>query len=163
MRVATCTTVWATLVLISACGAGPQPPAPAVEPAPETAPKVVAAEPGALIGPIFVAEMLEGQPVTEGVESSIRFDAEGRATGRAGCNNFQGSYEVDGTSVSFGPMAVTRMMCPPAVMDQESAFLQAIDRATSFAWDDDGALLLMAEDGEPSRFLPVSSGDESEG
>jgi heat shock protein HslJ len=112
---------------------------------------------------MFVAESLEGQPVTEGVESSIRFDAEGRATGSAGCNNFQGSYEVDGTSLSFGPMAVARKMCPPAVMDQESAFLQAIDRVTSFAWDDDRALLLMTDDGDPSRFLPVSSDDESEG
>lgn len=156
MRVMIVTVLWATALLTVACGVGPapQPPAPAEEPAPEEAPQVETRAVDVLIGPVFVAATIEGRPVTEGVESSIRFEAEGRVVGNAGCNNLQGTYEVDGASMSFGPLAVTRKMCPPAMMDQEAVFLQALARVRSFEWTDDGALVLVPEEGDSSRFIP---------
>ena len=39
-------------------------------------------------------------------------------TGYNGCNRMNGTVELDDASISFGPMAVTRMMCPD--MDVES-------------------------------------------
>lgn len=163
MRLVTGTVLSASALLLASCGAGPQPqPAPPVaEQAPASAPQVAAEAPDELVGPLFVAVTLEGHPVAEDVESSIRFEPEGRVVGSAGCNNFQGSYEVDGSTLTFGPMAITRKMCPPAEMDQEAAFLQAMERVRIFTWDEDGALLLGGEDGEPSRFVRVTEGPET--
>ncbi len=163
MRLFTACVVSGMVVLVTSCGARPQPqPAPPVaEPAPDSSPRVVAEAPDALVGPVFVAVTLEGEPVADGVESSIRFETEGRVVGAAGCNNFQGTYEVDGSTLTFGPMAITRKMCPPAQMDQEAAFLQAMERVRIFSWDDDGALLLGGEEGVPSRFVPVADGPET--
>lgn len=49
---------------------------------------------------------------------------ENQVRGFAGCNNFMGSYQVDGNTLQLTPMAGTRKMCPSG-MDQEQAFLQA--------------------------------------
>ena len=47
-------------------------------------------------------------------------------SGSSGCNTFSGSFALDGTSVTIGPLASTRMACDQAVMDQEAAFLTAL-------------------------------------
>lgn len=158
-------TLTTIVLLVAGCGAGPQsqPAPPVAEQAPEEDARVVAEAPDALVGRVFVAVTLEGEPVADGAESSIQFEVEGRVFGNAGCNNFQGTYEVDGSTLSFGPMAITRKMCPPALMDQEAAFLQAMEKVRIFTWDEDGSLLLGGEQGEPSRFIPVADTPETAG
>jgi putative lipoprotein len=51
--------------------------------------------------------------------------------GSSGCNNYMGAAAIDGSSVSFGPLAATLMACADtAVMDQEQNFaglLQTVD------------------------------------
>ena len=47
-------------------------------------------------------------------------------SGSSGCNTFSGSYKLDGLNVTIGPLASTRMACEQAVMDQETAFLTAL-------------------------------------
>lgn len=163
MRWVTVSVVISIVVVMVGCGAGPtpQPSAPVAEQAPDDVARVADPAPEELVGPLFVATTLEGRPVAEGVDSSIRFEVEGRVVGNAGCNSFQGTYHLDESSIAFGPLATTRMMCPPAVMDQEAAFLQALERVRGIAWDDDGALLLRPDGGEPSRFVPVAEDGES--
>jgi putative lipoprotein len=51
--------------------------------------------------------------------------------GYAGCNQFTGSVTVTGNGLSFGPIASTRRMCPD-VMQQEGAFLQALEQASRY-------------------------------
>ena len=46
--------------------------------------------------------------------------------GSSGCNTYSGSYKLDGTNVTIGPLASTQMACDQAVMDQEAAFLTAL-------------------------------------
>ena len=66
--------------------------------------------------------------VASGSTVSIAFGTDGRASGSAGCNNFTAGYTVDGSSLRFGPAAATRKMCPEAgVMEQEAAFLKALE------------------------------------
>jgi heat shock protein HslJ len=51
--------------------------------------------------------------------------------GNAGCNNFSGKYTLDGTKLSLGPAAMTRMMCAPENMkveDQLSKAIQSVDQ-----------------------------------
>lgn len=50
-----------------------------------------------------------------------------RVSGSSGCNNFAGSYASSGSTLSFGPMAGTRMMCIHG-MEQEAAIHKALAR-----------------------------------
>jgi heat shock protein HslJ len=77
---------------------------------------------------------------------TIAFDAEGRASGSAGCNRFTASYSQDGDKVSFGPAAATRMMCPQpeGVMEQEAQFLKALETAATARLEGDSLELRTA-------------------
>jgi len=58
---------------------------------------------------------------------------EGQLSGSAGCNSYFGSYQLDGQSITIGPMGMTEMFCmDEGVMDQEMAFLAALGQASSF-------------------------------
>ena len=67
----------------------------------------------------------------EGTVLSATFDGE-QVAGSAGCNNYFGGYTTDGDAISFGPLASTQMFCEGA-MDQETAFLTAMQTADSYA------------------------------
>jgi copper homeostasis protein (lipoprotein) len=75
---------------------------------------------------------LEGGPiiVRAGVrEPHLIFHSAGsRVTGFGGCNNLTGTYTASGSDgLTFGPMAATRMACPPGA-DREAELLQALPR-----------------------------------
>lgn len=73
-------------------------------------------------------------------EISALFGEDGSLTGSAGCNNYTTSFELDSTgnaargAISIGPAVTTRMFCgsPEGTMDQESAYLKAIESATTY-------------------------------
>jgi heat shock protein HslJ len=52
--------------------------------------------------------------------------ADGRISGFAGCNMFTGPYQLSGDSLSFGPLAMTRMACPPPGMTLEGGYANAL-------------------------------------
>lgn len=63
---------------------------------------------------------------------TLAFSGDGKVSGTAGCNNFNGSYTQVRDKVTFAPPATTRKMCPDAaVMEQESAFVQALAGAST--------------------------------
>lgn len=65
-------------------------------------------------------------PATEERRPSLQLDStEQRASGLAGCNRFTGSYQLDGQSLSFGPLAMTSMLCADG-MELEQAFSQVL-------------------------------------
>ncbi len=66
---------------------------------------------------------------------TAEFGDDGQLNGSAGCNSYMGSYEVDGDSLSIGPLGLTMMMCdqPTGIMEQEMAFLSALQSADSQA------------------------------
>lgn len=67
---------------------------------------------------------------------------DGEATGSGGVNRFNGTYEAtDDGSISFGPIASTRMAGSEEAMAQESEFFAALDAAETFEFDD-GRLVL---------------------
>jgi heat shock protein HslJ len=69
-----------------------------------------------------------------GTELSAAFGPDGTLTGFAGCNRFSGGYELDGSRITIGPTASTRMACdlPEGVMDQEVEYLTALGTAATF-------------------------------
>lgn len=66
--------------------------------------------------------------------------AAGTASGSSGCNTFSGSYTIDGTSLSFGPMAVTQKACEPEVSAVETDYLTALQGVTAWAIPADAAM-----------------------
>ncbi|NLU82018.1 META domain-containing protein [Rhodococcus sp. HNM0569] len=57
---------------------------------------------------------------------ALQIGSDGHVTGTTGCNRFQGNAEVNGDTIEFGPLATTRMACPPDVMEVEQAVLAAL-------------------------------------
>jgi heat shock protein HslJ len=105
----------------------------------------------AIAGSVWVAEEIAGAAVTGDMPITLRFDADGGASGRGGCNSYGGSYTLTGDALSFGPIAATRMACEPALMDQEQRYFDTLAKVTRYAVADDGALLLTTGEGKEIR------------
>jgi heat shock protein HslJ len=69
-------------------------------------------------------------PIT-GTTLTATFTADGQVGGNAGCNSYSGTYKLDGTSLTVGPLATTMMACDQAIMDQETQFLTALQTPTT--------------------------------
>lgn len=82
--------------------------------------------------------------------------ADGQVSGIASCNNYGGSYQVDGDRISFGPMFMTEMYCmePEGIMEQEALYLQMLGSAERFEIRD-GQLVIFMLDGETLTFDPA--------
>ena len=64
---------------------------------------------------------LDGEPVTLQLDRAVRL-----ATGYAGVNRFSGTYDLEGASLRFGPLATTRRAGPPEAESLETAVLAAL-------------------------------------
>jgi heat shock protein HslJ len=70
--------------------------------------------------------------LVEGTSVTMDFATDGRVSGSGGCNNYTSTYTQDGDKVSFTSAAATRRMCiAPGVMEQEQAFLKALESAAT--------------------------------
>lgn len=86
--------------------------------------------------------------VAEGSEVTLAFGPDGRVSGLASVNTYNGPYEFSASSVKIGPLATTKMAGPPELMEQEAAYLAALQAATTWTTrgeklelrDDEGAL-----------------------
>jgi len=88
-----------------------------------------------------------------GTNVTMALAADGKVAGSAGCNQYTTRYEAEGSKFRFGAPAATRKMCPGAgVMEQEQAFLQALEAVRTLRVegsrlefrDDQGALQVTA-------------------
>lgn len=82
-------------------------------------------------------------PDTQAVSSTIAgtkvtalFDT-GSVSGSGGCNGYNGAYESDGSSLTFGGMASTQRLCEQDVSDQEQVYFAALDATASYAIEGD--------------------------
>jgi heat shock protein HslJ len=77
--------------------------------------------------------------VLSGTNVTLAFSDDGRATGVAGCNNFNAAYKQDGEKLTIGPAAATRKMCasPAGVMEQEQQFLKALETVATARMEGD--------------------------
>lgn len=66
-------------------------------------------------------------PSTVQAELFVAFGSEGMLSGHGGCNRLNGRYQQDGSALSIGPVATTRMNCEPGIMDIEQTFVAALE------------------------------------
>jgi heat shock protein HslJ len=62
---------------------------------------------------------------------TIDFGTEGSVTGNGGCNNFKGTYELEGGTITFSEFASTMKGCDAEVMEMEDKYLAALAAATT--------------------------------
>lgn len=77
---------------------------------------------------------------------TAQFLADGSIIMQADCNRATASYTLADGVLAVAPGISTLAMCPPDSHD--AAFVAAINDATSFAFDDEGLLVLSGEHGE---------------
>jgi heat shock protein HslJ len=79
----------------------------------------------------------------------------GRIAGRGGCNSFFGSVTAGDKigEITLGQIGSTRMACPPAVMDLEGRYLQALSNVTGFGFLNGRLALTTQQDGDVSMLL----------
>ena len=110
---------------------------------------------GSLAGTSWVLDTYQGPggnsvPATPKSNATLGFDDQGNVGGSTGCNQFSGTYTVDGDSLTIQLGAMTQMACTnPLVTAQETAVTTLLGKVTGFTvtadslslTDDSGELL----------------------
>ncbi|MFN2145924.1 MAG: DUF4377 domain-containing protein [Anaerolineales bacterium] len=97
------------------------------------------------------------RPFVTGKEATFSYDPEtGQVSGTTGCNRYFGDVQVDNEqhTLTFGPLATTRMACRGDLNQQQQDFLEIMDRVTSFAVES-GRLVLFTEAADTLVFTAV--------
>lgn len=97
----------------------------------------------------WLAEDIDGKGVIDNLQTVLDLAADGSVSGTGGCNRIGGQATIDGDKITFGRMISTMMACAPAAMDQESKFLDALERVASYRLDAErGKLILLDAEGK---------------
>jgi heat shock protein HslJ len=108
----------------------------------------------------WVAQSIAGKPVVQIGRVTLSF-AEGRVSGRGGCNLYSGTVEYGKGAIKIGPLISTKMACVEGgLMQQESAYLSTLQGAERYAVGTDGKLTITTKtgaivyDGAPRQVRP---------
>lgn len=108
---------------------------------------------GSLQGSAWRLEDLGGAGVIDNVEATLEFPEAGKIVGRGSCNRFFGTVVISGQSIKIGPIGATKMACAEALMNQESAYFEALEQAERFAIDGSALLIYCTGMEKPLRFM----------
>jgi putative lipoprotein len=101
---------------------------------------------------LWVLEDIGGTGVIDNARATLELGDSARVAGRGSCNQFSGPVTVSGSTISFGPLAATRMACAPAVMDQETRYFKALADAERYAIEGSSLLIFAKGMAKPLRF-----------
>lgn len=97
---------------------------------------------------------LGGKDVPASIATTLEIAADGKVSGRGGCNGFGGNAMLKGRTILFSRMVSTMMACAPDAMAQERGFLDGLAKARR--WDihrGSGLLALLDGRGRPVMVL----------
>ena len=104
---------------------------------------------GNLTKQTWVVTKLSGQPLVANTGITANFSDDGTVSGSAGCNRYNGKYALSGSSITFSlNMAMSMMMCEQAVMDQETAYINALSQVKTYTISGDRLSLKDGNDNE---------------
>jgi heat shock protein HslJ len=94
-----------------------------------------------------------------GTAITARFEG-GRVGGSASCNSYSAPYTLAGPAVEIGPAISTRRACtePPGIMEQELAYLAALEAARAYRIDGNRLILETAAGTRAASFVPAAAG-----
>ena len=107
-------------------------------------------------------------PVVGEISITLEFTDDGQITGSAGCNTYNGAYQLQGDSLIFGEVVSTLMACvDTALMDQEILYLDALQSVREVALEGDrltitynegqGVLNFVRADATPEQETPATT------
>jgi putative lipoprotein len=108
---------------------------------------VQAAGSGAFPAGKWLAEDIRGGGVIDFAQTVLEIARDGHVSGSGGCNRIGGGATVEGDRMTFSRMISTRMACTPALMHQESRFLDALADVRRFRVDVRRRKLLLLDAG----------------
>jgi len=83
-------------------------------------------------GTSWVLQSLNGAPPAPDTQVTLNFDPDG-FYGNDGCNQYRGAYQVNGDRITINDsIASTMMACPEPIMQQATAYYEALKQAASF-------------------------------
>jgi heat shock protein HslJ len=94
----------------------------------------------------WAVEYIGERPVIDNSPAYMEFNEEGRVAGNSSCNQFTGTYVMSGDSLVFSKLASTKKMCPPALMEQETSFLTALEGVAKVRFEKGLLMLLDSND-----------------
>jgi heat shock protein HslJ len=106
-----------------------------------------AGEAAAVLAGEWRLDRLMGAPDSDPAKSEFRLQADGAFSATVGCNRVFGRAKIEGDKARFGPVATTRMACPPPLDAREAGFLAALEAARGFRLEGE-RLALLNEKGE---------------
>ena len=83
-----------------------------------------------------------------GTEITASFGEDGTVEGSDGCNRYNAGYEVADGTLTFGPLATTKMACEPDVQQQATRFAAALEATAAYEIEGT-SLTLLDEAGSP--------------
>ena len=86
-----------------------------------------------LIGNEWRCTRIGSRTLTEDRTPTLLMTDEGKASGFAGVNRWFGTFSVDGSTLNFGMMGMTRMAGPPERMLLEQAYADALAAVTRWS------------------------------
>ncbi|QJB55175.1 META domain-containing protein [Pseudodesulfovibrio sp. zrk46] len=107
-----------------------------------------------LMGKVWKCQQLFSREVSGDVVPTIEFLEDGTVRGTGSCNNYTGTYNLDGESVTFGPMATTKKACPGALGELEYTYFSFLSLITKLKVD--GSELELYTDDKPDPMLFTS-------
>ena len=96
-----------------------------------------------LTGGPWVVEDIAGMGMIDYARVTLDFGEDGRLSGDASCNRYTTRYTAgQGRLEIEDGIALTRRLCPEALMNQESLFVDTLGEARRFSFDSTDALLI---------------------
>jgi heat shock protein HslJ len=104
-------------------------------------------DPASLLkGSDWVVTELAGRAALPEPVITVTFSDDGRVSGNASCNRFGADWQLSGEGLTIGKGMSSMMACEEPVMQQEQAFLAAMQSVSRFSRPGDGVLVLHTND-----------------
>ena len=116
-----------------------------------------------LSGTTWELASLSGSDLLPGTSITLEFTDE-EVSGFAGCNNYWGSYQVSGSSLTFSDPYRTEIGCPEplGVLEQEGDYLAALNVADSYRLTGNQLEILNDSGGQLLLFVKPAGGSISQ-
>lgn len=109
--------------------------------------------PQALYDVVWQVEDIDRGGIIDSSHITMQMSPEGRVSGSTGCNRYFGTLTVGQTSFEVSGAGSTRRACVPAIMQQETRFLQALQDARRYKMDGDFVRLYDESGDERMRMI----------
>ena len=118
------------------------------------------AGPSTLEGTLWALALLNGQQPLEDAPIYVLFE-NGKLSGSAGCNTYNGGYQSDNKNLSVSNVVATRQSCaePAGVMEQESTYLKLLGSAATYSTANGSLTIFDANGNAVLNYKPAVAGE----